>query len=251
MSTAIYTDKNNKEWKTKKLCLSCNIPLHPKCSGIICKDCHHKQKLKNTIDNNVKELLSFGYKNVEFLYLDKNGHNVFKCYNPICNHFVEMKMVNFRSLFNNYGNLSCATCNTEIKRNKLSQRNREWTSPIAIEKFRKANERRAQEARERRKSKEFLDRKNYYTLVSLISNANFKTYYDEINPLDLPRGREYHLDHIVPIDYCFKNNIAAELCASKENLRMLIGKENVSKGAKLINEAEELLKRWQNMILYK
>lgn len=245
MSTSIYIDKNGKEWKTKKLCSNCNIPLHPKCSGIICKDCRHTQKIKNTIANNIKELLSFGYKKVEYLYLDKNGHNVFKCYNPSCNHFVEMKMVNFRALFNNYGILSCPTCNTELKRNKLSQRNKEWTSPIAIEKFKKANQRRATEAIERRKSKEFLERQNYYDLVSLISNANFKKYYYEINPLNLPRGREYHLDHIVPIDFCFKNNIPAELCSSKENLRIIKGKDNVRKGANLINEAQELLEKWK------
>lgn len=244
MSESIYIDKNGKEWKTKKCCCDCNIPIHPKCSGINCKECHYKQKQQNTIDNNIKELLSFGYQQVSFLHLDRNGHNIFVCYNPNCNHFVEMKMVNFRSLFNNNKKLSCSICNTELKRNKLVQRNKEWTSPVAIEKFKKANEIRAQEARERRKSKEFLDRQNYYDLVSLISNANFREFYYDINPLNLPRGREYHLDHIVPIDYCFKNNISAELCASKENLRMMSGKDNVRKGTNLINEAKELLKKW-------
>lgn len=54
----------------------------------------------------------------------------------------------------------------------------------------------------------------------------------------------YHVDHIVPIVYGFKNNINPHYIASLDNLRMIPEKDNLSKGIKLTKEAIELLARW-------
>lgn len=45
--------------------------------------------------------------------------------------------------------------------------------------------------------------------------------------------RGYHIDHIIPITYGFKHNIAPEKIASIDNLRMLFHEDNLAKGAKL------------------
>lgn len=53
-----------------------------------------------------------------------------------------------------------------------------------------------------------------------------------------------HIDHIVPREYGFKNNIPVELIASKENLQILTRQDNIDKGDKITTKAKELLQKW-------
>jgi hypothetical protein len=58
------------------------------------------------------------------------------------------------------------------------------------------------------------------------------------------RGRGnngYHVDHIVSISDGFKNNIEPEVIGHIKNLRMLLGRENISKGPRSDMEINELL----------
>ena len=58
------------------------------------------------------------------------------------------------------------------------------------------------------------------------------------------RGRGnngYHVDHIVSISDGFKNNIEPEIIGNIKNLRMLLERENVSKGTRSDMEINELL----------
>lgn len=79
-----------------------------------------------------------------------------------------------------------------------------------------------------------IDEWNIYRKVTRrLTNKTYRENEIEINPEGFERGMSsYHLDHIVPIIYGFKNNIPPEEIARKENLQMLPAKENLSKGRK-------------------
>lgn len=75
--------------------------------------------------------------------------------------------------------------------------------------------------------------KIYKSEVSSLTRYAYLKHSSTINPLNLPRGKagqdgKYHLDHIVPIRYCYDNNIPKDLCAHPSNLQMLHWHDNVS-----------------------
>lgn len=89
--------------------------------------------------------------------------------------------------------------------------------------------------REERHSREYWD---YYNKVVWASEKTYAQNKDLINPQDLPRtlcGVEggYQLDHIVPIDYGWKNKLTVEEMSCKDNLRMLLWQDNRQKSNKL------------------
>ena len=53
----------------------------------------------------------------------------------------------------------------------------------------------------------------------------------------------YHIDHIVPCWYGFKNKIPPEVIASVMNLQVIPAQENMRKGAKMTNKSKEVLKK--------
>lgn len=72
----------------------------------------------------------------------------------------------------------------------------------------------------------------YKSRVRAISRLNYKKHKNKINPDNLPTGKAgtegaYHLDHIVPVRYCFENYIPEELCGHQDNLQMLGWRENL------------------------
>lgn len=88
--------------------------------------------------------------------------------------------------------------------------------------------------------------KRYSKLVHRLTSETYKLHEAEINPDRHPRGRcgvdgAYQLDHIVPIRYGFDNNIAPEVLAKKENLRMLPWKENLEKSSTHNSELTETI----------
>lgn len=54
-----------------------------------------------------------------------------------------------------------------------------------------------------------------------------------------------HIDHIVSIDYGFKNNICPYVIASIDNLRMLHHKDNCLKGIRVTDDSKQLLSDWE------
>lgn len=72
----------------------------------------------------------------------------------------------------------------------------------------------------------------YKSEVTKLTRINYNTNKHSINPDNLPTGRAgtegaYHVDHIIPIRYCFNNKIPVHICADKSNLQMLGWRENV------------------------
>lgn len=74
----------------------------------------------------------------------------------------------------------------------------------------------------------------YRYRVQRLTEQNYATYIDEINPNNLPRtlcgvDGGYQLDHIISIKSGFAQNLPIETIASKDNLQMLPWKENREK----------------------
>ena len=78
----------------------------------------------------------------------------------------------------------------------------------------------------------------YKSKVSKLSRISYKHNKEKINPNNLPIGRAgiegaYHIDHIVPVRYCFINHIPEEICAHPDNLQMLGWRDNIGSRDKL------------------
>ena len=72
----------------------------------------------------------------------------------------------------------------------------------------------------------------YRAIVRYFTTQNFNKYYWSINPNNLKRGDEYHLDHIIPVIQGFREGIDPEVIASIGNLQMLTSLDNLQKGDK-------------------
>jgi len=96
---------------------------------------------------------------------------------------------------------------------------------------------------EHRHSREYWD---FYNKVVWESEKTYVKHKQDINPEDHPRtlcGIEggYQLDHIISIDYGWKNNMTIEELSCKENLQMLEWKENRLKSNKLVDCLTEII----------
>lgn len=74
--------------------------------------------------------------------------------------------------------------------------------------------------------------RNYKKAVYKLSNKIYNQYKNQINPNDYPRTKMgveggWQLDHIKPVNECFKEGISIEDASSIHNLRMLPWKDNL------------------------
>ena len=81
----------------------------------------------------------------------------------------------------------------------------------------------------------------YSFLVWYYTEKNYKTYRNTINPKNIKRSKNYHLDHKYSISEGFKNNVDFRVISSKENLEILTMEENLSKQNKCSISLDELI----------
>lgn len=75
--------------------------------------------------------------------------------------------------------------------------------------------------------------KRYSIAVRNLTEKNYRTHKDVINPHNVQRAYDQHeLDHIIPVKYGFMNDISIEMMASVDNLQMLTMVANRRKGSK-------------------
>ena len=88
------------------------------------------------------------------------------------------------------------------------------------------------------------DCKKYRMAVINATEKIYKKLKNEINPKNLKRAmHHYNLDHIVSIDFGFRNNIPVEIIAHPVNLRIISEHDNFSKGARSDMTIDELYRR--------
>lgn len=80
----------------------------------------------------------------------------------------------------------------------------------------------------------------YRLQVWAITNEQFHKHYHKINPENITRGLQNHLDHKYSIQQGFHNKISAEIIGSWINLRLLPHKENRSKTNRCLYTIDEL-----------
>ena len=132
--------------------------------------------------------------------------------NSKCGHEFTISAVNLLT-----HNISCTVCGVEKRSAQLTQ-----TSYNRSEEWRKTAS----------------EWKQYKSDVMKLTRINYKSHKHQINPHGFPQGKAgvegaYHLDHIVPIRYCYKQQIPVELCAHPDNLQLLSWRENVGSRDKL------------------
>lgn len=126
--------------------------------------------------------------------------------NKTCGHTFEVAPGNLL-----HRDVKCPVCNIEAKRARCHA-----NSQAIVEEFRKTAP----------------EWKVYKQTVYTLTGHTYRAYRDVINPDDLPQGLAgtegaYQVDHIVPVRWCFDNNIPTEVCAHHTNLQMLGWRENI------------------------
>jgi hypothetical protein len=152
-----------------------------------------------------------------------NKQTVLCVRNKECGHVFKTTAINILSR-----PTSCTICGIKERSEKLTQtsydRSEEWQKTASEWKIYKSN-------------------------VTKLTKQNYKRHKDKINPNNLPTGRAgtpgaYHIDHIVPIRYCYNNNIPEHICAHPDNLQMLGWRENVGSRDKLKNEVPPIFEEY-------
>lgn len=136
-------------------------------------------------------------------------------------------------------NTNCGHIFTSSSKNLLT---RGVTCPDCARKYKNSVLTANSKARSEEWQKTASDWKLYKSSVTKMTRLAYKQHNHTINPLNLPTGKAgtpgaYHLDHIVPIRYCFDHSIPSNLCAHYTNLQMLGWRENVGSRDKIKDSA--------------
>ena len=78
---------------------------------------------------------------------------------------------------------------------------------------------------------------DYNRLCTQLSNRTYRQHKQLINPQGLPRGKQYHLDHKVPMIVCFKHGIPPTVASTYENLHVIPARSNLSKNKHTVDQA--------------
>jgi len=132
-------------------------------------------------------------------------------------------------------NIKCGHTFTSSSKNLLS---RNVSCPICAREYKNGVITASSKARSKHWALSASEWKKYRSEVTKLTRISYRSHHPVINPSSLPAGRAgtegaYHLDHIVPVRYCFDNNIPAEICSHWSNLQMLNWRDNVGSRDKL------------------
>lgn len=204
----------NSNTHTKLKCLECGSTFRAtpkskmmnfkKYGATGCPDCTKNKRQSYINENNTDKIKSLGFT---ILSPYKGVHEKIKVINNNCScgraWWATANNILMEKSF-------CKPCNDDDKRNRMNYWNN-FRSVKALEKL------------------EGFDL--YRKQVRLLSESNYRTYKNDLtNGGKILRGRKLnHLDHIIPISFCFKNDIPIDVCADISNLRLITEAENIKK----------------------
>lgn len=90
------------------------------------------------------------------------------------------------------------------------------------------------------------EREIYQYYVKEATKESWNRHFDTINPNRVPRGNDYHLDHIYSIHQGFIDGIPPYIIAHWTNLRMLTHSENESKQTRCDKSIDQLFEDFFN-----
>jgi len=87
------------------------------------------------------------------------------------------------------------------------------------------------------RKKAVIDYRRYKYDSYFYMGVTYRKYCDIIDP-NKKRGKNFHLDHIIPVAEGFKRGLTPKEISHYKNLRILTAKDNLTKGSKLISEPD-------------
>lgn len=195
-----------------KICPRCGFVTKNTASrGILCNRCSADDRFAEGTKLDL-EILSKLYINIKHAGLSKIGKTIWTFTHEECGTEQTWVMANIKGrLKKDPFNVPCSKCGAH---RRTSAATAAW-----VEKY--------------GRTYDFQLLLDYTYKVRLLTESTYRKYKDVINPLGLQRAlgnAGYHLDHIMPIHYGFMNGIPYEEIAKKENLQMMKGFDNISKG---------------------
>jgi hypothetical protein len=182
-----------------------------------CPDCTKLARYKDAKNNMIAAIVDNGYE-ILTPYVDVHTKILVRNNNCTCGRSWYSQPLNIY-----YNNNVCRPCNDESKAIRMNSHN---------------------DLRSFNATKHLAGFKLYEKHVNLLSEQVYKTNKAQLsNNGQLDRGRgKHHLDHIIPVTYCFANNIPYELCAHIDNLRLITEKENITKNSKITTKIPNIFK---------
>jgi 5-methylcytosine-specific restriction endonuclease McrA len=168
------------------------------------------------IENEKAFIAQNGYSIIRGPWLDKFNHRCYYVLTP-CGHEWEIPFNNFTKLVKNVQAKglppACGTCGP---RHRMKKALVGFIAKYGID-------------------YDLTQALDYEKKVRRSSEATYKKFKHDINPLNLKRGLAgepgaHHVDHIVSIRDCFRLGWTVEQASAKENLQMLTWEDNLSKG---------------------
>jgi hypothetical protein len=200
-------------------CEKCNIPLITCSRSNICIKCVAKEKELAKIEEEKLKLLDLGYVIKSGPEYNAHHKRVYHLITPCCGSNYSPTFGNIRKQINLLGKAPCQKCGGKDRASKGLAK--------YVEKYGVTYDEKSFDS--------------YQKNVRKITEATYRNFKDTINPLGFVRGHgKYHLDHKVPIMWCFKNEIDPMLVGSISNLQMLYSVENIKKSDKHFNKDEAL-----------
>lgn len=183
----------------------------PYCSTT-CNQNDKKNKADQQLIKRIKSLANFELLS-DIEKGGKYGRKIFTVRNKNCNHTFQ---VNNLDLFTNPDDY-CAVCGPIKRQCKMTVKNKDRHMAIRTEVMLNQN----------------LTFSQYSKLVRTLTRKVYNKYSKLVNPNDFKISRlDYHLDHIVSIYDCWKNNVNPKLVSAASNLQLLLASDNLSKSHK-------------------
>jgi hypothetical protein len=202
-----------------RICDTCGAQEETFSKVSTCEACFLKIKTASKIQAEKMHLISLGYKVIGEPILSKSNHRQYTLIPPCCEIEFAPTYGNVLKQLALLGKPPCANCGGKARMNKaMAAYVQMHTADYDLEKF-----------------------EDYRLKVRRLSGREYECWRHVINPMDYPRGHGigmWHLDHKVPIIWCFKNDIPAEVASAAQNLQMLSSVDNLKKSGKLLSDAD-------------
>lgn len=202
------------EWTATPKSKIANFKIHGRKG---CPDCTGKERYDKARKVNIQKLKKRGIEILSDNYsgtqrIEEGKYIKIKVKNTNCGHIFECSPANLLTR-----NVNCPICNAQRKREAFQQFNID--RQIEYQKTASAWN-------------------IYRHRVYQLTRQTYKEHLQTINPNNLMRGKAgvdgaYHLDHLVPVRYCFDNDIPSHICAHHTNLQMLHWNDNIGSRDKL------------------
>lgn len=205
-------------------CMDCGIERLTCSRGIRCCKCQAKMRYTESRNKIIKQLEDLGHVDVKEAGYTSWGSFSYTFTHNVCGTTQTWSLANIKNRLNAAPDVApCSKCGAKTR---MAAAMKGYIAKYGLD-------------------ESMIDEWNTYRKVTRrLTAKTYRLHEAEINPKGYVRGMDtYHLDHIVPIIYGFKNNISPEEMARKENLQLLPAKENLSKARKTYGETKPSKKK--------